>query len=155
MTGEEQELLGMSGTAGIKTPGRGRSSATAQGDAGVTQGKQYEQRVEQGVLAPRMQRLGFLPARVAISRHTGTSSAFHRVIHQAITGRSLDREDSSIFDADLIICSGDDRYALCGISVTADTEDISRAAERAEIPSKTLKCQVTPVIVADTGPEPQ
>ena len=70
--------------------------------------------------------------------------------------QSLDREDiSSIFDADLIIRSRDDRYALCEISVTADTEDISRAAERAEILSKALKCQVTAVIVADTVHEPQ
>ena len=128
------------------------------GRVGRISGSEYERSVEQGTLARTIQDLGFGRARVAMSQHTGTSPAFHSVIDQALeTGALAPADISSIFDTDLIIRSGDDRYALCEISVTADTEDISRAAERAEILSKALKCQVTPVIVADTvhGPQQQ
>lgn len=129
---------------------------SAEGNWGRIYGWVYERRVEQSALARTFTDFGFSRSRISMSQNSGTRPDFHSAIDNALERGNLSVSDvRSIFDADLIIRSGDGRYALFEISVTAGSEDISRAKARAEILADALEVEVKPAVVSANLPDPQ
>lgn len=130
--------------------------ARAEGHLGRLLGKEYERSVERAALARTLTEYGFSRARVSMSQNSGTRPEFHSAIADALENGNLSVSDvRSIFDTDLIISSGDGRYALFEVSVTACSEDISRARARAEILAGALAAEVTPAVITSNIQEPQ
>jgi uncharacterized protein YoxC len=136
--------------------GLGSRMTSAEGNWGRIYGWVYERRVEQSALARTFTDFGFSRSRISMSQNSGTRPDFHSAIDNALERGNLSVSDvRSIFDADLIIRSGDGRYALFEISVTAGSEDISRAKARAEILADALEVEVKPAVVSANLPDPQ
>ena len=159
MSGVKEDMSGVKeDMSGVKEDMSGLTTrvARAEGHLGRLLGKEYERSVEQAALARTIIDLGFNRVRVSMSQNSGTRPEFHRAIDYALESGNLSVSDvRSIFDTDLIISSGDGRYALFEVSVTAGSEDISRARARAEILAGALASEVTPAVITSSIQDPQ
>ena len=125
-----------------------------EGRFGNFEGGEYERRVRTKFLFRARNQLGLERPYVALTQDGFVAPQLDSVIAQAIDTGSIDPEQiQDLHDADLIIMGQNNLHTAVEISMTADSEDITRAKRRAEVLSAATGDTVTAVIIAASLPD--
>lgn len=120
-----------------------------EGRFGNFEGIQYERVVRPKAMARSNIVLGFEAFYIALSQEAGRADPrLMSTIARATRDKLATRADSGdLFETDLIISDEENRHAVFEISLTADTHDIRRAKQRANILETITGGDVTPVVI--------
>ena len=118
------------------------------------EGGEYERRVRTKFLFRARNQLGLERPYLALTQDGFVSPQLDSVIAHAIDTGSIDLQQiQDLHDADLIIMGQNNRHTAVEISMTADSEDITRAKRRAEVLSAATGDTVTAAIVTASLPD--
>ena len=93
---------------------------------------------------------------VAFSALDGPTPQFNSMIARALRSNAITQEQNvNLSDVDFIISADNNSHAVVEATVTAEDQDIIRAAERAGILSQATGGAARAVVVADTIPDRQ
>ena len=116
----------------------------------------YEHRVRNGALVRAKNVLGLREPHLALTRYTGRTVEFDRLVNRARSSGAISPEqEEELQETDIIIAGAGNRYAAIEISITADNNDIQRARMHADILANVTGGEVTPVIITANLNEPQ
>ena len=120
-----------------------------EGRFGNFEGLQYERVVRPKAMARSHLTLGFDSFYIALSQEAGrVDQRLVSTISHAKRDKLVTTADSGdLFETDLIISDESNRHAVFEISLTADTYDIRRARQRANILETITGGDVTPVVI--------
>ncbi len=123
--------------------------ARMEGRFGNFEGMQYERVVRPKAMARSHIVLGFEAYYIALSQEAGlVDPRLTSTIARATRDKLATRADSGdLFETDLIISDEENRHAVFEISLTADTHDVRRARQRANILETITGGDVTPVVI--------
>ena len=142
-----------------------------KGDMGRLRGAEYERRAEDRAIHRALTEFGFIQPRIIKGPRSGLQPLLSSVLARARNRAAREHrtlpqpgENANFLNADIIIADlgdpdeGDPRsspaaYALFEASITADSNDVIRARDRARSLADTLDAQVTPAVLADNAPE--
>ncbi len=120
------------------------------------EGSDYERRVQHRFLSRATLHFNLDTPHIAFSQQghlpPGMNSIFSRAIK---TGLVSPEEFQELHTIDLIIADDNNRYIACEVAMTADSDDITRAKERARILSAATNSAARPAVVTTTLNEPQ
>ena len=118
------------------------------------EGGEYERRVRTKFLFRARHLLGLERPYLALTQDGLVAPQLDSVIAHAIDTGSIDLEQiQDLHDSDLIIMGQNNRHTAVEISMTADSEDITRAKRRAEVLSAATGDTVTAAIVTASLPD--
>ncbi len=119
-----------------------------EGRLGNLEGAQYERAVQAKILARALIELGFDRPYIALNQDGLTDPRLTAAISRAVRdGAVASGSCADLFEADIIISSENNLYAVVEVSLTADRDDIARAKSRAEILSQVTGGSVTPIVI--------
>ena len=126
-----------------------RRFARMEGRFGNFEGIQYERVVRPKAMARSHIVLGFEAFYIALSQEAGRADPrLMSTIARANRDKLVTTADSGdLFETDLIISDEENRHAVFEISLTADTHDVRRARQRANILETITGGDVTPVVI--------
>ena len=118
------------------------------------EGGEYERRVRTKFLFRARNQLGLERPYLALTQDGFVSPQLDSVIAHAIDTGSIDLQQiQDLHDSDLIIMGQNNHHTAVEISMTADSEDITRAKRRAEVLSAATGDTVTATIVTASLPD--
>ena len=135
-------------------------------------GAEYERRAENRALHRTQTQMGFLQPRIVMGPRSGLQPVFSSALARARAAAAREQrplpeltEQNNFLHADIIAADMGDpdtrerrnppvAYALFEASITADGDDVRRAADRARTLAQTMGVPVTPGVIADSAPEP-
>ena len=146
MLAQQSELL-----AELKEISAGTSQrfSRMEGRFGNFEGLQYERVVRPKAMARSHIVLGFEVFYIALSQEAGlVDPRLMSIIARANRDKLATKADSGdLLETDLIISDEENRHAVFEISLTADTHDIRRARQRANILETITGGEVTPTVI--------
>lgn len=114
-------------------------------------GPAYERHVRYKIPPRCIGAFGMENPTIAFSGLDGPTPQFNRMIARALRDNAITQEQNeSLTDADFIISADGNHYAAVEATVTAEDQDIIRAADRAAILSQATGGTARAVVVADT-----
>ena len=152
--------------------GLGTTTDTLTGNMNFLRGAEYERRAENRALHQTQTGMGFLQPRIVMVPRAGMQPVFSSVLARARANAGREQrtlpeltEQNNFLNADVIIADMGDpgtrerrsppvAYALFEGSITADGDDVQRAADRARTLAQTMSVPVTPAVIAESAPEP-
>ena len=152
--------------------GLGTTADTLTGNMNFLRGAEYERRAENRALHQTQTGMGFLQPRIVMGPRAGMQPVFSSVLARARANAGREQrtlpeltEQNNFLNADVIIADMGDpgtrerrsppvAYALFEASITADGDDVQRAADRARTLAQTMSVPVTPAVIAESAPEP-
>ena len=152
--------------------GLGTTADTLTGNMNFLRGAEYERRAENRALHQTQTGMGFLQPRIVMGPRAGMQPVFSSVLARARANAGREQrtlpeltEQNNFLNADVIIADIGDpgtrerrspplAYALFEASITADGDDVQRAADRARTLAQTMSVPVTPAVIAESAPEP-
>ena len=152
--------------------GLGTTTDTLTGNMNFLLGAEYERRAENRALHQTQTGMGFLQPRIVMGPRAGMQPVFSSVLARARANAGREQrtlpeltEQNNFLNADVIIADMGDpgtrerrsppvAYALFEASITADGDDVQRAADRARTLAQTMSVPVTPAVIAESAPEP-
>ena len=119
-----------------------------EGRFGNFEGAHYERIVRTKALARSQINLGFGTIYMALNQDGLVDPRLTSAIAHASRERLVATADSGdLYEADLIISDGDNRHAVFEVSLSADSHDIRRARQRADILETITGGAVTPAVI--------
>ena len=119
-----------------------------EGRLGNLEGAQYERAVQAKILARALIELRFDRPYIALNQDGLTDPRLTAAISRAIRDGAVASGDcADLFEADIIISSENNLYAVVEVSLTADRDDIARAKSRAAILSQVTGGSVAPIVI--------
>ncbi len=127
-----------------------------EGRLGNLEGGDYERRSRSRGLARSMLVLGFESPYIALTQEGVIDPRFTSTVERALRSSRVTREQmGDLYDADLIISANENRHAVIEVSITADTDDIRRAKDRAGILASITEGDVRAVVITANLRGPQ
>ena len=127
-----------------------------QGRLSNLEGGQYERAARNKAIARCHGLLGFSNPRMTLNQDGLTSPNLTSAIEQAVRRGTVTRQRSAdLYEADMVVSADDNHHAVIEASLTADDDDIRRAAERAATLADITNGSVTPAVITARLPEPQ
>ena len=118
------------------------------------EGTEYERRIRTRMLFRARNLLGLERPYVALTQDGLVAPQLDSIIADAIDTGSIDVEQSQdLHETDLIIMGQNNRHTAVEVSLTADSEDITRAKRRAEVLSAATGDTVTAAIITANLPD--
>ena len=152
--------------------GLGTTADTLTGNMNFLRGAEYERRAENRALHQTQTGMGFLQPRIVMGPRAGMQPVFSSVLARARANAGREQrtlpeltEQNNFLNADVIIADMGDpgtrerrsppvAYALFEASITADGDEVQRAADRARTLAQTMSVPVPPAVIAESAPEP-
>ncbi len=146
----------------------GTTTDTLTGQMNHLRGAEYERRAENRALYRTQTQMGFLQPRTIMGPRSGLQPVFSSALARARASAAREQpeltEQNNFLNADIIIAdmgNPDTRerrsppvaYALFEASITADSDDVQRAAARARTLAQTMGVPATAAVIADNAPE--
>ena len=146
----------------------GTKTDTLTGQMNYLRGAEYERRAENRALHRTQTQMGFLQPRTIMGPRSGLQPVFSSALARARASAAREQpeltEQNNFLNADIIIAdmgNPDTRerrsppvaYALFEASITADSDDVQRAAARARTLAQTMGVPATAAVIADNAPE--
>ena len=156
----------------IRVEGLGTTTDTLTGHMNHLRGVEYERRAENRALHRTQTQMGFLQPRIVMGPRSGLQPVFSSALARARAAAAREQrplpeltEQNNFLHADIIVADMGDpdtrerrnppvAYALFEASITADGDDVRRAADRARTLTQTMGVPVPPAVIADSAPEP-
>ena len=156
----------------IRVEGLDTTTDTLTGHMNHLRGAEYERRAENRALHRTQTQMGFLQPRIVMGPRSGLQPVFSSALARARAAAAREQrplpeltEQNNFLHADIIVADMGDpdtrerrnppvAYALFEASITADGDDVRRAADRARTLAQTMGVPVTPGGIADSAPEP-
>ena len=156
----------------IRVEGLDTTTDTLTGHMNHLRGAEYERRAENRALHRTQTQMGFLQPRIVMGPRSGLQPVFSSALARARAAAAREQrplpeltEQNNFLHADIIVADMGDpdtrerrnppvAYALFEASITADGDDVRRAADRARTLAQTMGVPVTPGVIADSAPEP-
>ena len=105
-----------------------------EGKTGNLEGNDYERRIANRAMLRARRRFGLNNPVIAMSNYLPHSPDFDRVLNRAVQSGEISDDDMyDLYEADIIVSDDDNRYVVFEVSLTADSDDIARAARRADV----------------------
>ena len=105
-----------------------------EGKVGNLEGNDYEHRIANRAMLRARRRFGLNNPVIAMSNYLPHSPDFDRVLSRAVQSGEINEDDMyDLYEADIIVSDGGNRYVVFEVSLTADSDDIARAARRADV----------------------
>lgn len=105
-----------------------------EGRQGNFAGNDYEHRIANRAMFRARRHFGLNNPIIAMSNYFPHSPDFDRVLTRAVqSGEISDDDMDDLYEADIIVSDGDNRYVVFEVALTADSDDIARAARRADV----------------------
>ena len=105
-----------------------------EGKTGNLEGNDYERRIANRAMLRARRHFGLNNSVIAMSNYLPHSPDFDRVLTRAVQSGEISDDDMyDLYEADLIVSDDADRYVVFEVSLTADSDDIARAARRADV----------------------
>ena len=146
----------------------GTTTDTLTGQMNHLRGAEYERRAENRALHRTQTQMGFLQPRTIMGPRSGLQPVFSSALARARASAAREQpeltEQNNFLNADIIIADMGDpetrerrsppvAYALFEASITADSDDVQRAAARARTLAQTMGVPATAAVIADNAPE--
>ena len=146
----------------------GTKTDTLTGQMNHLRGAEYERRAENRALHRTQTQMGFLQPRTIMGPRSGLQPVFSSALARARASAAREQpeltEQNNFLNADIIIADMGDpetrerrsppvAYALFEASITADSDDVQRAAARARTLAQTMGVPATAAVIADNAPE--
>lgn len=94
----------------------------------------YERLIANRAMLRARRHFGLNNPVIAMSNYLPHSPDFDRVLTRAVQSGEISDEDMyDLYEADIIVSDAADRYVVFEVSLTADSDDIARAARRADL----------------------
>lgn len=104
-----------------------------EGRQGNFEGHDYEHRSANRAMLRARRHFGLNNPIIAMSNYLPHSPDFDRVLTRAVQSGEISNDDMyDLYEADIIVSDGN-RYVVFEVSLTADSDDIARAARRAGV----------------------
>ena len=98
------------------------------------EGSDYEHRIANRAMLRARQHFGLNNPVIAMSNYLPHSPDFDRVLTRAVQSGEISNDNMyDLYEADIIVSDDDNRYVVFEVSLTADSDDIARAARRADV----------------------
>lgn len=105
-----------------------------EGRQGNLEGNDYEHRIANRAMLRARRRFGLNNPAIAMSNYLPHSPDFDRVLTRATQSAEISDDDMyDLYEADIIVSDDDNRYVVFEVSLTTDSDDIARAARRADV----------------------
>lgn len=105
-----------------------------EGKVGNLEGNDYEHRIANRAMLRARRHFGLNNPVIAMSNYLPHSPDFDRVLTRAVQSGEISDDDMyDLYEADIIVSNGGNRYVVFEVSLTADSDDIARAARRADV----------------------
>ena len=105
-----------------------------EGKTGNLEGNDYERRIANRAMLRARRHFGLNNPVIAMSNYLPHSPDFDRVLTRAVQSGEISDDDMyDLYEADIIVSDDDNRYVVFEVSLTADSDDIARAARRADV----------------------
>ena len=145
---------------------------TLTGHMNHLRGAEYERRAENRALHRTQTQMGFLQPRIVMGPRSGLQPVFSSALARVRAAAAREQrplpeltEQNNFLNADIIVADMGDpdtrerrsppvAYALFEASITADENDVRRAADRARTLAQTMGVTVPPAVIADSAPAP-
>ena len=146
----------------------GTTTDTLTGQMNHLRGAEYERRAENRALHRTQTQMGFLQPRTIMGPRSGLQPVFSSALARARASAAREQpeltEQNNFLNADIIIADMGDpdtrerrsppvAYALFEASITADSDDVQRAAARARTLAQTMGVPAIASVIADNAPE--
>ena len=146
----------------IRVEGLDTTTDTLTGHMNHLRGAEYERRAENRALHRTQTQMGFLQPRIVMGPRSGLQPVFSSALARARAAAAREQrplpeltEQNNFLHADIIVADMGDpdtrerrnppvAYALFEASITADGDDVRRAADRARTLAQTMGVPVTP-----------
>ncbi len=127
-----------------------------EGRVGNLEGHNYERRVRTRLLLRMARNFGMDSPFIALHQEGQISPELNRMYAQAIRSDAVTPDElDDLQEADIIISDADHRHAVVEVSITTDSNDIERAARRANVLSTLSNSSVVAAVATANLPEPQ
>ena len=127
-----------------------------EGKTGNLEGNDYERRIANRAMLRARRHFGLSNPVIAMSQYLPHSPEFDRALSRATESGAISDDDMyDLYEADLIVSDGDNRYVVFEVSITVDNDDIERAARRAEVISSVSGSESLAAVATANIPEPQ
>ena len=104
-----------------------------EGKMGNFEGNDYEHHIANRAMLRARWRFGLNNPVIAKSNYLPHSPDFDRVLTRAVQSGEISDDDMyDLYEADIIVSDDNNRYVVFEVSLTADSDDIARAARRAD-----------------------
>lgn len=127
-----------------------------EGRQGNMEGHIYDQRIANRAMLRARRHFGLNNPVIAMSQYLPHSPEFDRALSRATESGAISDDDMyDLYEADLIVSDGDNRYVVFEMSITVDNDNIERAARRAEVISLISGSESMAAVATANLPEPQ
>ena len=122
-----------------------------EGKTGNLEGHHYEHRIANRAMLRARQHFGLNNPIIAMSNYLPHSPDFDRVLTRAVQSGEISDDDMyDLYEADIIVSDENNRYVVFEVSLTADSDDIARAARRADVMAAISGAESVPAIATET-----
>ena len=122
-----------------------------EGKTGNLEGHHYEHRIANRAMLRARQHFGLNNPIIAMSNYLPHSPDFDRVLTRAVQSGEISDDDMyDLYEADIIVSDEDNRYVVFEVSLTADSDDIARAARRADVMAAISGAESVPAIATES-----
>ena len=105
-----------------------------EGKMGNFEGHDYEHRIANRAMLRARRHFGLNDPVIAMSNYLPHSPDFDRVLTRAVQSGDISEDDMyDLYEADIIVSDGGNHYVVFEVALTADSDDIARAARRADV----------------------
>lgn len=121
-----------------------------EGKTGNLEGHHYEHRIANRAMLRARQHFGLNNPIIAMSNYLPHSPDFDRVLTRAVQSGEISDDDMyDLYEADIIVSDENNRYVVFEVSLTADSDDIARAARRADVMAAISDAESMPAIATE------
>ena len=121
-----------------------------EGKTGNLEGHHYEHRIANRAMLRARQHFGLNNPIIAMSNYLPHSPDFDRVLTRAVQSGEISDDDMyDLYEADIIVSDENNRYVVFEVSLTADSDDIARAARRADVMAAISGAESVPAIATE------
>ena len=111
----------------------------------------YEHRIANRAMLRARRRFGLINPVIAVSNYHPHSPDFDRVLTRAVQSGEISDDDMyDLYEADIIVSDDDNRYVVFEVSLTADSDDIARAARRADVMAAISGAESTAAVATES-----
>ena len=122
-----------------------------EGKTGNLEGNDYERRIANRAMLRARRHFGLNNPVIALSNYLPHSPDFDRVLNRAVQSGEISDDDMyDLYEADIIVSDDDNRYVVFEVSLTADSDDIARAARRADVMTAISGAESTAAVATES-----
>ena len=120
------------------------------------EGAEYERRIRNRLISRSTLRFDLNRPIIVMTQDSQSAPQFNSAMQQALRSGVLTlAEFEDVHEADIVIRDDDNRYLLAEVSITADSDDVERAARRSQLLATAAGATVIPALIAANVAEPQ